>query len=150
MTEVKRIASLPSFRKYEDGLRKAIVAYLKKSGCKDTLEGILTDIRLGCHSPDIYCCVISQEEVVRGFAFAFVERDHRGKTIVVDHFYLPNMTMAVRIYDWVVEKLCDSAKVERDKVWFVTYRNPEVWLRYMKKVGREHEVTGWMLRRKET
>ena len=145
--KVKRIATLPTFTKYEEDLTALIPKYLKKSGCQDELEEIVRSIKLGCHDPHFSCCVILDEEVLKGFIIAYVWVDYKGKKIMVDHLYAPNMKLAGKVYSMVVDKLCENFNVDNEDIYFVTYRNPEAWVKFADKEGYPMNLHGWVLRR---
>jgi hypothetical protein len=145
--KVKRIATLPTLRKYEEDLRKLLPKYLTKSGCSDTVDEILDLIKLGCHDPHFNCCVVVDEEILKGFVVAYVMVDYKGRKIMVDHFHAPNMKLAGKLYSMVVGRLCKDFSIDEMDVWFVTYRNPEAWVKFSAKEGYPMTVHSYVLRR---
>ncbi|MHA2069714.1 MAG: hypothetical protein ACXABY_35575, partial [Candidatus Thorarchaeota archaeon] len=128
--KVKRIATLPTFKKYEEDLTTLIPKYLKKSECSDNVDEILGLIKRGCHDPHFNCCVVVDEEVLKGFVIAYVMVDYKGRRIMVDHFHAPNMKLAGAVYKMVVGKLCQDFNIDELDVYFMTYRNPEAWEKF--------------------
>ncbi len=147
--KVKRIATLPTFKKYEEDLLDLIPKYLKKSGCSDSPEDILESIKSGCHNPHFNCCVVVDEEILKGFVIAYVWVDQQGKRIMVDHFHAPNMKLAGTVYKMVVGKLCQDYNIDELDVFFITYRNPEAWVKFSRREGVPMDVYSWILRRVE-
>jgi hypothetical protein len=154
--KVKRVATIPTFEKYKKDLSALIPKYLKKSGCHDTEEDILQSIKLGCNNPHYNCCVLVEKkpisehgsmEVLKGFIIAYVWVDHKGKKITVDHLYAPNMGLAGKVFSLVVDKLCEDFNVDNENIWFMTYRNPEAWIRFADKEGYPMNLQAWVLRR---
>jgi len=139
---VKRIGTVRTYREYETALGHELVPkYLAKSGCSDTAVDIMSDLRTGCNNPMFFGCVVLDGEKAVGFVIAYIAMTNRGKKVIFDHAHVPNMNMAAKVYDLVMDKLGVA-----DAMW-VTYRNPEAWVRFCNKNRHPVEVFGWMIRK---
>jgi hypothetical protein len=147
--KVKRIGTLQTFNKYKEHIKKLVPRYLNKSKCTDTNEVILSMIELGCNDPFFVCCVIEDGDKTIGFLIAYVHYSIGKKKIIIDHFHCPNAVNA-NVYKMVTEKMCKQFNVKSDDVYFLTYRNPDAWVRLSKKRNLEMEVHGWILKRKNS
>lgn len=138
---VKRISKVSTLRQYEAGLLELIPKYLAKSLDEDQPQDILRQIRLGCHAPcALNCVVLDDDDRLCGFCCAYILMDMKGKRLIIDHLYAPNLAMSVKIYDMLVEKS------GMDDVWFITYRDPKGWERMSKKCRRPLALRGYVMR----
>jgi len=96
-----------------------------------------------------FSCVVEEDGEVKGFVVAYVTMQISGKRVVIEHLYAPNMKVTAKVYEVVVDKLCGDMGVGRDGVYFMTYRNPESWVKYCKKIGIEVGVVSYVLKIKK-
>ena len=146
---IKRIAKLSTFKHYKSDLQSIIPKYLEKSKCPNTANDLLNTIKLECYNPMYSCCIILEDDTPKGFIISRVMFDSGGSKIVIDNLHTPNMKVAAKVYKLIVGKLTEEFSVSSDRVFFFTYRNPESWVRYAKKVGIEVELSGWLLTNKQ-
>lgn len=132
--KAKRIGQLKTYLTFSEGLSDAAVKYLKKSGCEDSATEILTDIRLNCHNPRMYCLVVGDPQKVDAFVVAMLTAAGGKKLLVIEHLYAPNQKLAAGLYR-LVKKLAAGDSEQFDTV-FVTYRDPDAWIRF----GQKHKV----------
>jgi len=98
-------------------------------------------MRTECHNP-FYLSIVLLEDTGEavGFAMARMAIVPMGRQIVVEHLYAPNMGMMSRLLDMTMEKL------EAEDVVWVTYRDPQAWIRFTRTQKRPAELHGWLLR----
>jgi hypothetical protein len=138
---VKRIGTLKTYRKYEGDLMQLLPKYLAKSKCDDTVGEILSSIRMECHNPfHMSCVVLDDSDSVIGFVIAYISITIRGKRIVLEHMYAPNLRMSTQLYDMLVDKL------DVDDVWWITHRDPSAWIKFSQKQKRPAKLYGWMVK----
>jgi len=138
MSTITRIATLSTFNRYKPVLQKLISKYLKKSWCDDTEEEILKDIELNCHNPYSLTCMIDDS----GFAVVLVQPTLKGKKAIIEHFYCPN-SVAIPVYRTIMQKI--KSQFEIIETIFITYRNPEAWLRFTERHGLKLNVKSYLL-----
>jgi hypothetical protein len=143
--KVKRIGTLKTMRQYEQVLLEGLIPrYLAKSQCHDSPQRILADMRMECHNPFYLICVLLDDEGgAVGFAMAKVNILRTGRQIIVEHLYAPNMGMMSKLLEMTMSKL------QSDHVMWITYRDPQAWIRFTRNQKRPAELYGWLLKFKE-
>ena len=147
MVKIKRITTLKTYNQYADDLHTLLVPYLKKSGCEDI--DILQVMKLQCHNPYHFSCIILEDEVPKGFLMASIVHTLSHNRIVIEHLYAPNMKLVLQVYKVICDKLSKDFDIPKSNIYFMTYRNPESWVRYCKKQGINTYLSSYVLRIKE-
>lgn len=118
-----------------------IQKYLPKSGSHESVGEILSQIRMECHNPFFFSCIVLDDaDIPIGFVLATVSITRRGKRIFIEHMHAPNLGMADKLHEMMM------AKLGVDDVWWLTHRDPSAWIKFCKKRKHPVELYGWMIR----
>jgi len=143
MGKVIRIGKQETLDKYKDELLKLAMKHVKKNNDFITADDIVDTFKLGCNDNDRMNCVLEEEDKLIGFIACSLQHMRRELMIVIEDFYCPNDKVNFKFRDTVVDKFKEVSGAKR--CLFFTIRNPEAWVKFLKRGKPEYKIYGHLL-----